>query len=45
MAENEEKVTPVSGSTAPEKDPEHWRQPPAEPYCKGDCYNCPHPCH
>ena len=38
----EEKKSPASEA---EIDPENWKNPPAEPYCKGDCYNCPHPCH
>ena len=46
IAEMEEKkIQAEEAVKAPEKDPDHWREPAAEPYCKLDCANCPHPCH
>ena len=41
----EKKIQAEEAVKAPEKDPDHWREPAAEPYCKLDCANCPHPCH
>lgn len=31
----------IQGTAAPAQE----EKKPEEPYCKGDCANCPHPCN